>query len=153
MQPLTEYAELTTPSRRRPVFLDCAHAHEVAHIGDETLEYEPTVSATALYLLKSLSENHRAYEEEQFPPCCGFGIFEKSDGSGDVVVLGCPNVVDWDMTPLDPGPYPCERLIRPLSTPIARAHAWYRWPTPCRAQCRASSRTSSTWGDLPATES
>ena len=87
------------PGRRHPVFLDCAPAHAVARIGGETLEYEATVSATALYLLKALSENHRAYEEEQFLPCCGFGIFEKSDGSGDVVVLECPNGVDWDMTP------------------------------------------------------
>ena len=110
------------PGRRHPVFLDCAHAHAVARIRDETLEYEPTVSATALYLLKSLSEDHRAYEEKQFPPCRGFNIFEKSDGSGDVVVLGCPHGVYWDMTPLDPGPYPCERLIRLLSAPIARAH-------------------------------
>lgn len=44
-----------------------AHAHAVARIGDETLEYEATVSATALYLLKSLREDHQAYEEEQFP--------------------------------------------------------------------------------------
>ena len=57
------------------------------------------MSTTALYLLKSLSENHRAYEEEQFLPCCGFNIFEKNDGSGDVVVLGCPHGVYWDMTP------------------------------------------------------
>ena len=69
----------------------CAHAHAVAHIGEETLEYEATVSATALYLLKSLSEDHHAYEEEQF------NIFEKTDGSGDVVVLGCPNGIDWDL--------------------------------------------------------
>ena len=75
----------------------CAHAHAMAHIGDETFEYEATVSATALYLLKSLSEDHHAYKEEQFLPCCGFNIFEKNDGSGDVAVLGCPNGLDWDL--------------------------------------------------------
>ena len=75
----------------------CAHAHAVARIGDETFEYEATVSATALYLLKSLSEDHRAYSEEQFLPCCGFNIFEKGDGTGDVVILGCPNGIDWDL--------------------------------------------------------
>ena len=47
----------------------CAHAHAVALIGDETLQYEATVSATALYLLKSLNEDHHAYKEEQFLPC------------------------------------------------------------------------------------
>ena len=47
--------------------------------------------------VSSLSEDHRAYKEEQFLPCCGFSIFEKNDGSGDVVVLGCPNGVDWDL--------------------------------------------------------
>lgn len=75
----------------------CAHAHAVAHIGEETFEYQATVSATALYLLKSLTEDHRAYYEEQFLPCCGFNIYEKNDGTGDVVVLGCPNGIDWDL--------------------------------------------------------
>ena len=75
----------------------CAHAHAVALIGDETLQYEATVSATALYLLKSLTEDHRAHQEEQFLPCCGFNIFQKNDGSGDVVILGCPNGIDWDL--------------------------------------------------------
>ncbi len=37
----------------------CANAHAVARIGDEILEYEATVCATALYLLKSPSEDHR----------------------------------------------------------------------------------------------
>ena len=75
----------------------CAHAHAVAHIGDETFEYYATVSATALYLLKSLTEDHPAYGEEQFLPCCGFNIYEKNDGTDDVVVLGCPNGIDWDL--------------------------------------------------------
>ena len=75
----------------------CAHAHAVARIGEESFEYNTTVSATALYLLKSLTEDHRAYYEEQFLPCCGFNIFEKNDGTGDVVVLGCPNGIDWDL--------------------------------------------------------
>lgn len=75
----------------------CAHGDAVVHIGGETFTYYATLSATALYLLKSLKEDHGAYEEEQFLPCCGFSIFEKGDGSGDVVILGCPNGVDWDL--------------------------------------------------------
>ena len=75
----------------------CAHAHAVAQIGDETFEYYATVSATALYLPKSLKKDHSAYREEQFLPCCGFNIYEKDDGTDDVVILGCPNGIDWDL--------------------------------------------------------
>ena len=32
----------------------CLHGHAVAEIGNERLEYDAAVSATALYLLKSL---------------------------------------------------------------------------------------------------
>lgn len=33
----------------------CLHGHAIAIIGDRKLEYDCTVSATALYLLKSIS--------------------------------------------------------------------------------------------------
>ena len=36
----------------------CLHGHAVAYIGREKLEYDCTVSATALFLLKTLTENH-----------------------------------------------------------------------------------------------
>lgn len=49
----------------------CLHGHAVAYIGKHKLEYDATVSAAALYLLKSLTENHIDYEENK-PPRCGF---------------------------------------------------------------------------------
>lgn len=79
----------------------CAHANVVAHIGEETFEYHATVSATALYLLKSLSKNHVAYQEEQFLPCCGFNIIANKGDSGDVAILGCPRGIDWDLVHID----------------------------------------------------
>ena len=50
----------------------CLHGHGIAVIGERRLEYGCTVSATALYLLKSLTEDHMIYEDNQLLPCCGF---------------------------------------------------------------------------------
>lgn len=72
----------------------CLHGHAVAAIGGERLEYDCTVSATALYLLKSLTEDHIAGEGEQMLPCCGF--FMCPDEAGENVdIVGCDNGVDW----------------------------------------------------------
>lgn len=76
----------------------CLHGHAVAVIGDETFEFnDATVSATALYLLKTLKEDHRIDCGIQMLPCCGFSIWLKNDGSGDVVISGCLNGVDWSV--------------------------------------------------------
>ena len=41
----------------------CLHGNAKAIIGHEVLEYDDaTVSSTALYLLKSLKEDHKIYE-------------------------------------------------------------------------------------------
>lgn len=76
----------------------CLHGHAVAVIGNETFEFNATVSATALYLLKTLKENHMINHDLQMLPCCGFSIWLPRDGSaGDVVITGCPNGVDWSV--------------------------------------------------------
>ena len=49
----------------------CLHGHAIADFGEERLEYDCTVSATALYLLKTLTEDHIIYEDKQLLPCCG----------------------------------------------------------------------------------
>ena len=41
------------------------HGHAVVIIGNHKLEYEATVSATALYLLKTLTEDHIIFEDNQ----------------------------------------------------------------------------------------
>ena len=72
----------------------CLHGHAVAYIGKHKLEYDATVSATALYLLKSLTENHIIHEENQMLPCCGFHCIPNKS-LDHVDILGCPNGVDW----------------------------------------------------------
>lgn len=74
----------------------CLHGHAVAHIGEMKLEYKATVSASALYLLKSLTEDHIIYEDNQMLPCCGFMLIadEKLE---NVLISGCPNGIDWSV--------------------------------------------------------
>lgn len=72
----------------------CLHGHAVALIGDCRLAYDATVSATALYLLKSLTEDHIIYEDNQMLPCCGF-FYIPNQSLDNVVISGCPNGIDW----------------------------------------------------------
>lgn len=74
----------------------CLHGHAVARIADHTLEYDATVSATALYLLKSLTEDHIIYQDIQMLPCCGH-ILIANDDLSEVVISGCPNGIDWSV--------------------------------------------------------
>ena len=46
----------------------CLHGHAVAQIGERTVEYTCTVSATALYLLKTLTEDMRLVRTISFSP-------------------------------------------------------------------------------------
>ena len=74
----------------------CLHGKTVAKIGDETFEYNATVSATALYLLKSLTEDHLIHKGNQMLPCCGFSIYANKNQSA-VDICGCPNGIDWSI--------------------------------------------------------
>jgi len=74
----------------------CLHGKAVAKIGDETFEYDATVSATALYLLKSLTEDHVIHHTNQMLPCCGFSIYANQN-MDNVDICGCPNGVDWSV--------------------------------------------------------
>jgi len=76
----------------------CLHARVVANIGDECIEYKDcTVSATALYLLKSLTDDHIAGKSGiQMLPCCGHFMIPNDDLS-EVAIIGCPNGVDWSV--------------------------------------------------------
>lgn len=72
----------------------CLHGHARAEIGNDVLEYEATVSATALYLLKTLTGDHLIYEDNQMLPCCGF-FYIADEACENVVISGCPNGIDW----------------------------------------------------------
>lgn len=72
----------------------CLHGHATALIGTKKLEYDATVSATALYLLKSLTENHIINEDNQMLPCCGFFLIA-DEALENVTIAGCNNGIDW----------------------------------------------------------
>lgn len=72
----------------------CLHGHAVAIVGSEKLEYDCTVSATALYLLKTLTEDHLLHEGNQMLPCCGH-TYVPDKALENVTIIGCPNGIDW----------------------------------------------------------
>lgn len=74
----------------------CLHGHAIAFIGTKKLEYDATVSATALYLLKSLTENHIMNEDNQMLPCCGFFLMA-DEALENVSIIGCRNGIDWSI--------------------------------------------------------
>ena len=76
----------------------CLHGNSAAKIGDRTLEFdECAVTATALYLLKSLTEDHIIFKESvQMLPCCGHFIIPNDDLSA-VTISGCNSGVDWSV--------------------------------------------------------
>ena len=74
----------------------CLHGHAAALIGSERVEYDCTVSAAALGLLKSLTEDHIAGEGEQLLPCCGFFLVA-DEACRNVTIVGCDNGEDWSV--------------------------------------------------------
>ena len=72
----------------------CLHGHAIAYFGEEYLEYDCTVSATALYLLKTLTENHIIHEDNQMLPCCGH-FYVPDAKLENVMISGCDNGIDW----------------------------------------------------------
>ena len=74
----------------------CLHGNAVAFIGENKLEYSCAVSATALYLLKTLTEDHIFNEDNQMLPCCGFFMIP-DETLDNVHICGCPNGVDWSV--------------------------------------------------------
>ncbi len=73
----------------------CLHGHVTVQIGDTILEDDGTVSATALYLLKTLTEDKVMDRNDiQMIPCCGFFLIANQDLS-QVCISGCDNGTDW----------------------------------------------------------
>ena len=73
----------------------CLHGHVTAQFGGTVLEDRGTVSATALYLLKTLSEDKiMAHHEIQMIPCCGHTLIA-NDNLTEVIISGCDNGTDW----------------------------------------------------------
>lgn len=73
----------------------CLHGHVKAEIGGNVLEDDGTVSATALYLLKTLTEDKlMAPHDIQMIPCCGHFMIANDDLT-NVTILGCDYGTDW----------------------------------------------------------
>ena len=73
----------------------CLHGRVRVQIGDAVLEDEGTLSATALYLLKTLTEEKiMAPHDIQMIPCCGHTILPDEAGE-NVIILGCDTGTDW----------------------------------------------------------
>jgi|GEM_PF-240513 len=76
----------------------CLHGDVTARIGEETLEDDCTISAAALYLLRSLTEDHAfdspgaLFKSGLMLPCCGHSMH--ADGE-NVLIIDCPNGTDW----------------------------------------------------------
>ncbi|MEA1960400.1 MAG: hypothetical protein U9N81_03760 [Bacillota bacterium] len=74
----------------------CLHGDVETAIGSECFQYSATVSSTALYLLKTLTEDHIIGEENQMLPCCGFNMYANKT-LDTVDIVGCPNGIDWSV--------------------------------------------------------
>ena len=74
----------------------CLHGHATVFIGTRKFEYDATVSATALYLLKTLTEDHIMNQDNQMLPCCGHFIIP-NDTLDNVTIIGCDNGIDWSV--------------------------------------------------------
>ena len=75
----------------------CLHGHVTVTIGSTVLEAEGTVSAAALYLLKSITEDHITGEDIQMIPCCGH-FFCPDETGENVIIIGCDTGLDWTIT-------------------------------------------------------
>lgn len=73
----------------------CLHGHVTVKIGKTVMEYDGTVSATALYLLKTLTNDKIMSEYDiQMVPCCGHFLIANQDLS-EVTISGCDDGLDW----------------------------------------------------------
>lgn len=73
----------------------CLHGRVTVHIGDTVLEDSGTVSATALYLLKTLTEDKVMKQYDiQMIPCCGHFLIANKDLT-EVEISSCDTGTDW----------------------------------------------------------
>lgn len=73
----------------------CLHGHVTIQVGETKQEYTGTVSATGLYLLKTLTEDKVMCPHDiQMVPCCGFFLVPNQELTR-VSILGCDQGLDW----------------------------------------------------------
>ncbi len=76
----------------------CLHGETTVRIGERELAYDATVTSTALYLLKSLTEDHIIGTNNQMLPCCGHMWVPDEQDPDSVTVVGCNCGIDWSVT-------------------------------------------------------
>ncbi len=79
----------------------CAHGHVRVRIGSDIVadasSLDVTVSATALYLLRSLTTDFIPHQQaSQLLPCCGHYWFLE-ENNPLVLLMGCANGIDWSI--------------------------------------------------------
>lgn len=81
----------------------CAHGDFEFRIGGDVLSdgsagRELTLSAAALYLLRTLSRSHTRDEPvgDHLFPCCGHAMYDLPD-QDEVVIVGCPDGEDFEV--------------------------------------------------------
>ncbi|MBE6114722.1 MAG: hypothetical protein E7191_06535 [Erysipelotrichaceae bacterium] len=73
----------------------CLHGHVIVQIGNTVMEGDGTVSATGLYLLKTLTQDKvETWNDIQMIPCCGHTLLANEDLS-EVTISGCDKGIDW----------------------------------------------------------
>ena len=71
----------------------CLHGDIAVNVGNDYFETDCTISATALRLLKTLTENHIAHENSKMFPCCGHFMIANEEND-TLTIIGCPYGVD-----------------------------------------------------------
>lgn len=72
----------------------CLHGDIEIRVNDQIVKYSPTVSATGLRLLRSLSEDHHQGKGEHLFPCCGNTMIA-NEKRNRVEIIGCNQGLDW----------------------------------------------------------
>ena len=75
----------------------CLHGHVTVEMGDISLEFDGTVSAAALNLLKTLTQDKIMNRWDiQMVPCCGHFLIASADLQ-EVEIIGCDSGLDWSV--------------------------------------------------------
>lgn len=80
----------------------CLHGKAIVTIGTKYIEYDCTVSATALYLLKSLESDKTKDAGYFMLPCCGH-FYIPSEDLTEVYIDGCGYGEDFEVIHMDGG--------------------------------------------------
>lgn len=82
----------------------CLHGDVTVRIGDAEFEDSCSTSASALFLLRTLTEDHdyAPVQVRDVPiiSCCGHAMWPQED-SDDVYICGCPYGTDFDVHHVD----------------------------------------------------